>query len=343
MFTGSSNDTEASASAENVEQSTDFIPKVQVINSESRTVQQTLNINGITQAKRWVAIRSESTGKIVSILKSQGNTVKAGDIIAKVDVGDLPSKLIQARAAKEKARLEFEGAQKLKNQGLQNEAQLAGALANYEQAKAQLAGLELQLANTDIRAPFDGQLELVHVELGSFVRPGDSVADLYDFSKLVFTGAVSEKDILSLKIGQKATVDLINGDTANATVEFIGATTNPNTRTFTVELSIPTVTRNVSGVTSTARIAIDQAEGHYISPALLFISNEGDLGLKTIDRNDQVQFNKVEIIRSATDGVWVTGLAKQAAIIVVGQGFVNVGDIATPTVKPFDPSKAVGL
>jgi multidrug efflux system membrane fusion protein len=343
MFSGSSNDSDANAPVDKAVQSTDFIPKVQVINSQSRTVEQTLTINGITQAKRWVTLSSESTGKVVQVLKTQGDSVKKGDIIAKVDLGDLSARLIQARASVEKERLEYEGAQKLQKQGLQNGAQLAASLASYEQAKANLAGLNLQLENKDIRAAFDGQLETVFVEIGSYVRQGDPVADLYDFSELVFSGAVSEKDILSLQLGQSASVDLINGDVAEATVSYIGATTNPSTRTFSVELNVLNVTRNVSGVTSKARVSIAQAEGHYISPALLFINDSGDLGLKTISANNEVQFNKVEIIRSATDGVWVTGLPKQAAIIVVGQGFVNAGNTANPTIKPFDQSKAVGL
>lgn len=343
MMTGSSNDSDANPPKDNALQSTDFTPKVQVINSESQWVDQTLTINGITQAKRWVTVSSETTGKVSQRLKSKGDIVKKGDIIAKVDIGDLSAKLIQAKASVEKERLEYEGAQKLKKQGLQNGAQLAAALASYEQAKANLASLNIQLANKNIRAPFDGQIETIHAEIGAYVRQGEPVADLYDFSEMVFVGSVSEKDILSLSIGQAAKVDLINGDIADAEVTFIGTTTNPSTRTFTVELKVLNITRNVSGVTSKATVSIDKANGHYISPALLFINDDGELGLKTLTADNKVQFNKVEIIRSATDGVWVTGLPDQAAIIVVGQGFVNLSDTVQPTVKPFDPARAVGL
>ncbi|MBU2863189.1 efflux RND transporter periplasmic adaptor subunit [Reinekea forsetii] len=343
MMTGSSNDSDVNPPKDNAQQSTDLTPKVQVINSQSQRVEQTLTINGVTQAKRWVTVSSETSGKVSQLLKTKGDRVKKGDIIAKIDMGDLNAKLIQANASVEKERLEYEGAQKLKKQGLQNGAQLAAALASYEQAKANLSSLNLQIAHKNIRAPFDGQLESLHVEIGAYLRQGEPVADIYDFSEMVFVGSVSEKDILSLALGQKGKVDLINGDIADAEVTYIGTTTNPSTRTFTVELKVLNVTRSVSGVTSKATIAIDQAQGHYISPALLFINESGDLGLKTVNDNNQVQFNKVDIIRSATDGVWVTGLPEQAAIIVVGQGFVNIDETVNPTIKPFVPSKAVGL
>lgn len=318
-------------------------PSVQVVTSLSQPVSQTLEINGVTEANRYVTVRSEANGKIVKLLKKQGDTVTAGEVIAQIDLQDLPARLRQARAFQEQTRLEYEGTQKIVRQGLQNEAQLAQALANYEQAKAQLVGLELQRANTDIKAPFSGRIENMQLELGSFVRQGDSIADVYDYSRLTFIGSVAEKDITSLELDQTAIVELINGEFVNGTVRYIGSVTNPATRTFTVEIDIPSFNKNVSGITSVARINLDDGAGHYVSPALLFINEEGQMGMKLIDASDQVIFREVEIIRSGTQGVWVEGLPNRANIIVVGQGFVNVGDLTNPTLSEFDPNNAVGL
>lgn len=318
-------------------------PSVQVVTSDAQSVSQTLEINGITEANRYVTVRSEANGKVVKLLKKQGDTIKAGEIIVQIDQQDLPARLRQARAFQEQTRLEYEGTQKIVRQGLQNEAQLAQALANYEQAKAQLVGLELQRANTDIKAPFNGRIENMNLELGSFVRQGDAVADVYDYSRLTFIGSVAEKDITSLELNQSAEVELINGDFVNGTVNYIGSVTNPATRTFTVEIDIPSVNKNVSGITSVARINLDDGAGHYVSPALLYINEEGLMGMKLINESNEVIFREVEIIRSDTHGVWVEGLPNRANIIVVGQGFVNVGDLTNPTISVFDPNNAVGL
>jgi len=320
-----------------------LIATVQVVPSESRWVNQSLKINGITEAKRSVTVRSEANGKVVRLLKEQGQIVKKGDVIAELDQQDIPARLKQAKAFVEQTRLEYEGAQKLKGQGLQNEVQLAGALTNYEQAKAQLAGLELQQANTAIRAPFNGQIENLNLELGSFVRQGDAIADIYDYSELKFVGAVSEKDISSLKLGQTATVELINGELAPAKISYIGSVTNAATRTFSVELRLNPVNRNVSGVTSVASIDLERDQGHFISPALLYINEAGVMGLKTLDSSNRVVFNDVHIMHSETEGVWVGGLPDKANIIVVGQGFVNIGDETNPTFNEFDSTIAVGL
>jgi multidrug efflux system membrane fusion protein len=320
-----------------------LIPAVQLVTSESRTVQQSLDINGTTEAKRFVTVRSEANGKVIKLLKKDGDTVKKDEIIAQIDTQDIPAKIRQAKAFQTQTRLEYEGAQKLSGQGLQNETQLAAKLANYEQAKAQLASLELQRANTTIKAPFSGQIEKLNLELGSYVRPGDSIADIYDYSQLKFVGSVSEKDIASIEIGQNSTVELINGDLTEAKIAYIGSVANPATRTFIVEMSVNSVNRNVSGVTSVASVPLKETQGHYISPALLYINQEGLMGLKTLNTENRVEFFEVSMIKSDTNGVWIDGLPSSANIIIVGQGFVNVGDEVRPTIVDFDSSVAVGL
>jgi len=341
MMSGSADD--SANESQSLVVSKSLIPSVQVVLSESRSVRQSLEINGITQAKRSVTVRSEANGKVIRLLKEHGQLVKKNDVIAEIDQQDIPARLKQARAFRDQTRLEYEGAQKLKGQGLQNEVQLAAALSNYEQAQALLAGLELQQANTYIRAPFDGQIEDINLELGSYVRQGDAIAEIYDYSQLKFVGSVSEKDISALKVGQQASVELINGDLATAKVSYIGSVTNPSTRTFKVELTVNAFNRNVSGVTSVAKIDLESTQGHYISPALLYINEAGEMGLKTIDSSNRAVFNKISIIHSDPDGVWVSGLPDKANIIIVGQGFVNIGDETKPTSIDFDSNVAVGL
>ena len=320
-----------------------LIPSVQVVTSNSRQVQQSLAINGITEADRFVTIRSEATGKVLNVYKQDGDTVKAGEVIVRLDTQDLPARIRQVQAFLDQTRLEYEGAKKLRLQGLLNEAQLAASLTNLEQAKSQLASLTLQLDNFTIRASFAGQIENTHIELGSYIRQGDAIADVYDYSQLKFVGAVSEKDIQSLKLKQQATVELISGDTVGATVSYIGSVTNPATRTFQVELTVPKVGRFVSGVTSVASVQLGLLQGHYISPALLFINDDGLMGLKTLDAAQTVQFREISIIHSDPNGVWVEGLDNQADIIVVGQGFVTIGDVTNPVRVPFDADIAVGI
>lgn len=342
MLPGDNNETETE-NAQNDEPRKSLIAKVQVTPSVARTAQQTLQINGITQANRTVSLRSETSGKVLELLKQQGDTVKAGEIIAQLDLKDIPARIIEAEASVTQMRLEYEGAQRLVARGLQNEAISASALANYERAKAALSSLQLTKADATLRAPFDGRIETLDIELGSFVQMGSTVAQIVDFSALKFSGQVAENDIGSISLGQTGTVKLINNVEADASVTYISSIANTATRTFTVEMTIPSVNTTISGVTSVATINTASVDAHYVSPSLLFISDEGELGLKTLNADNTVGFYPVDIVDSTTDGIWVDGLPNEVSIITVGQGFVSVGDTVEAKNRAFDPNTAIGL
>jgi membrane fusion protein, multidrug efflux system len=341
MWSGSNK--EETAETPTTTETKSLIARVQFVPSVAQSVQRTLTVNGVAEAIRNVTVFSEASGKLTSVNKAKGDRVARGDIIARIDLEDLPARIRQAEAFQEQTRLEYQGAQKLFRQGLINEANRAAALTSFEQAKAQLATLQVQQDNRTIRAPIAGRVENSDLQVGALISNGSAIADIYDYSQLKFVGSVAEKDIALVQHDQAAQIHFKHGDTANAKVSYIGSVTNPATRTFTVELAISSVEHPVSGVTAEATIDVDQVEGHYISPALLTINKDGVMGLKVLDENNQVQFRTVEILRSDTNGVWISGLGEMARIITVGQGFVNIGEKADPTEMPFDADIAVGL
>jgi multidrug efflux system membrane fusion protein len=72
-------------------------------------------------------------------------------------------------------------------------------------------------------------------------------------------------------------------------------------------------------------IELDKMSAIKVSPALLALDEQGNIGIKSV-KESIVQFTPINIIKSETDGVWLTGLGEQADIIVLGQGFVRAGD-----------------
>lgn len=342
LYTGNSDEVAAETPAEKPAERS-LVPKVQARVLEESAVRRTLKLNGVTQPARTVSVTSEATGRVIEVLKSKGDRVAADEVIARLDPQDLEARLRQARAYQEQTRLEYEGAQRLRNEGLQNRAQAAAALTQYEQARAELESLERSLANTSIRAPFAGVMDSSNIEIGTYVRPGDAIAEVYDFSKLKIIGNVPEADVGPLQLGQEANITLMTGETMNGTVDYIGTVANPATRTFKVDIIVEESPKQVAGATATAIIALDQVPAHFISPALLNINDEGNLGVKTLAGDDTVQFTELTIIRSDTDGVWVSGIPDQARLIVVGQGFVNVGEQVAPVMVGKEDNLAAGL
>ena len=74
-----------------------------------------------------------------------------------------------------------------------------------------------------------------------------------------------------------------------------------------------------SGITTEIHVPVEYVLAQQVSPALFSLDDAGAIGIRTIDQDNIVQFNYVEVLADTEDGVWVTGLPNRAAVIVVGQ------------------------
>ncbi|MDD3061144.1 MAG: hypothetical protein PHW94_09430, partial [Sulfurimonas sp.] len=111
------------------------------------------------------------------------------------------------------------------------------------------------------------------------------------------------------------------------------------TKTFRIEIAISNPEGKPSGTSIIAKIPKRQVLAHFISPGLLTLDQQGNVGVKSVTEEGLVAFHKTKIISSITEGIYVTGLPKRANIIVTGQGFVSDGDKVT-AVNTSDIKKA---
>jgi membrane fusion protein, multidrug efflux system len=133
-------------------------------------------------SQRHINVCALENGYLGEIAVKEGQAVKKGDVMFKV-VPILYQARLDAELAEAKlAQLEFEYTKKLAAQNVvsQNEVALLGAKLAKAQAKAQLAGAELNF--THVRAPFDGIVDRLHQQLGSLVKEGDMLTTLSDNS-----------------------------------------------------------------------------------------------------------------------------------------------------------------
>ena len=79
------------------------------------------------------------------------------------------------------------------------------------------------------------------------------------------------------------------------------------------------------GLTANMTIKIDKVMAHKISPSILLLNDEGKLGIRVIENDNQANFVEIIILEDSEDGLWVTGISNSIEIIVQGQGFVEDG------------------
>jgi multidrug efflux system membrane fusion protein len=190
------------------------------------------------------------------------------------------------------------------------------------------------LAKTEIRAPFDGILVDRQVEVGDYVMMGDVIAVVSDDDPGLIVADVTELERNNLRIGGKATARLVSGKTATGQIRFISVVADSATHTYEIEVEIPNPKREIpAGMTAELHIPVETILAHNVSAALLSLNDEGVLGIKAVNANNQVIFYPARFVEATTEGIWLADLPNQLRFITLGQGFVRAGDKVQPVME----------
>ncbi len=301
---------------------------VRVRHQSAVEVTRNITVNGRTAPARIVELNAETDGRVVSIGVERGDRFDAGDVIVRLDERDRRARLAQAEATVKQRELEFEARAKLKGDSYVSEAQLQEAKALLEAAKTELTRARLDIDYMVIRAPFDGALQDRQVEVGDFVKLGDPVAAIVDDRTLIVSASIAEYEAHFVEKGNPGTAKLATGQTVSGTIRYIAPVADESTRTFDVELEIDNAEGSLrAGMTAELVIPVEKIYAHKVSPSLLTLDDEGNLGIKVVNESGIVEFHSADIAMSSSEGIWITGLPYSATIITVGQGFVNEGTI----------------
>lgn len=298
--------------------------RVQMLTAEPRDA--TLTVRGQTQALHAVDVRAEVEGVVQAIHFEKGQKVKKGDVLCEIKLNDRGAHTVQAQALVNQTQKELEVAQELYKDGFRSKTQMAQAEANYEQAKAALSTTEIALANTRIRAPWDGFVDQRYVDVGDYMRAGDKCELVIAPEPFLAVGAVSEHDVGALRVGDLAGATLVTGQTVEGHIRFVADRAEPLTRTFRIEVELPNPDNRLrDGVSADIHIPVRQVKAVHISPGILVLDDQGVVGLRAVVAGT-VKFFPVQIVSDGPDGMWVSGLPDRINVITVGQQFVNNGE-----------------
>ena len=294
--------------------------------SRAEPRQRILSLRGRTENKRTVVARVEITGRVVERPVERGSRVAEGDVLCRLSLDDREEAVTEAETSLERARIEYEGALKLREKGLQSATAIAQAEASLAAARTTLRREQLNLERTTLRAPFAGVVEAVALEIGDYATPGTACATLLDLDPMLVTARVTATDAIKLSTGSPVHTVTATGRELTAVLSFIGQQSDSATRTSPLEAAVPNPDYALrSGVPATLRIPVEEVLAHRVSPALFALDDDGRLGLRILDDDNRVDFRTVSIIEDGPEGAWVSGLPPVARIITVGQEFVFEG------------------
>ena len=305
--------------------------RVRVVQSQAQLKTRYASVRGKTQNKRTVKVRTEIQGRVVNRAVERGQSVAANQLLCGLSVDDRQAALVESQQRVNQARIDYDGAKQLRAKGYNSESAIAAAKANLATARAELKRRDLALQKTEIRAPFAGFVEDVHLEIGDYAQPGTACATLVDLNPMLLVGRVSERVVLNIEPGIEAIGELADRSVVRGPITFVGQQDDPATRTYAIEVELNNESGKLrSGMTTQIRIPVEEAFAHKISPALFSLDNEGGYGVRVVNNDDRVEFYSVTIVAEDEDGVWVSGLPNTSNIITVGQELVISGERVDP-------------
>jgi multidrug efflux system membrane fusion protein len=213
---------------------------VTVAEAKSEVIPNLLTAVGELVAVHQVNVTSDVSGRITDIMFTAGSDVKSGSPLVQLfdgpDQGDLASFKAQATGA----QLALDRAKQLAARQFGPQSTVDAAQATYDQATAGIAKTQALISQKLVRAPFDGELGVRHVEVGQYLTAGTQIVTLTDLSTLYANFTVTEKESAKLKVGHavRLAVDAYPGRTFEGKITAIEPQIASDTRNIRVQGTI---------------------------------------------------------------------------------------------------------
>ncbi|HXN68236.1 MAG TPA: efflux RND transporter periplasmic adaptor subunit [Bradyrhizobium sp.] len=210
---------------------------VTVADAKSEVIPNLLVAVGDLAAVHQVNVTSDVSGRITDILFTPGASVKAETPLVQLfdgpDQGDLASFKAQATGA----QAALDRAKQLAARQFGPQSTVDAMQATYDQAIAGIAKTQAIISQKLVRAPFEGELGVRHVEVGQYLTAGTQIVTLTDLSQLYANFTVPEKDSAALKVGQivRVTVDAYPGRTFEGEINAVEPQIATDTRNIRVQ------------------------------------------------------------------------------------------------------------
>lgn len=283
---------------------------------------------GTFEPSRQNTIGSDANGKLVSIRFEEGDQVRQGQLLAKVDDEMLQLQLENADVGLEGQKNDDRRYSNLEKENAVSGVQVEKTRLGVRSGELQKKQIQKQIKSTSIVAPYSGVVTKKMIDLGSFVGQGTPLFELTDISSLKLTVNVPERDVLKFRLGQAVAVRAdIYGDK-----EFPGKITNisvvaDRAHNFKVQITVPNPKRELmAGMYGSVRLKNNASVTRLAVPRVALVGSS---------KNPQVYVvrNKVAHLTTfnagTSDGDYievVSGINKGDVIVVKGQ--VNLQDKA---------------
>ena len=306
---------------------------VTTVESEAVPFKHYLDLQGDVKTKQNVLVYPEMAGTLLKTFVVEGQQVRKGQLLARIDDGGMASGLGQQRTQAALAKTTYERQKRLWEQNIGSEIQYLQAKTNYEATENAVKQTESQLAKSEIRAPFSGIVDDVIQEEGTVVSPGSGMAvfRIVNLSDMYIEVNVPESYIEGVTLGKEVRVYFpVLRDSVITKVRQTGNFINPTNRSFRIEIPVPNQDGKIKP-NLTARVSINDYsnDGAILIPQSVISENSaGEQYIYTaveVDEEDKAKAKKQIVVTGKTSGDLVEILSGiEEGDLIIEEGARNV-------------------
>ena len=280
-------------------------------------------------------------GEVRQLFVEEGDDVKAGQVLARLDGDRLRLEVAQTEANLRKLERDYNRQLELSQKGLVAKGTAENAKFDLDALRAAYDRARLELSYTEIRAPIDGVVSARHIKVGNTIAQNEPTFRVTNLDPLVAYVHIPEKEFRKLAPQQTAdvVVDALGGERFTGTISRISPTVDPKTGTFRARVEVPDTSRRLKpGMFARVNIMYERRENALQLPRAAIVDEDGAQSVFIIAGNKAEQRR---VTTGLTNNGWVEvvkGLDGSESVVVVGQGGLKTGT----DVKVVDAAKPAG-
>ena len=269
---------------------------------------------------------AKTSGVALAVLVEEGQVVRAGQALVRLDPDRLRLQMAQAEAQMRKLENNYRRAQQLVEQQMISANDVDQIKYDLENARAVYRGAALELSYTTVTAPISGVVASRSIKVGNFVQINTPIIRIVDQSRLEATLDVPERELATLKAGLPVlmTVDALPGKTFQGTVDRIAPVVDAGSGTSRVVCSFASDGVLQPGMFSRLRIDYDQRADALVVPRVALL-DDGDPAVFVVRDGKAV---RVPVKIGYVDGEWIEvreGLKAGEQVVTAGKVALREG------------------
>lgn len=292
-------------------------------------ITSTVTATGTINAKNEVKIIAQAEGKIIELQIEEGNYVKKGQVLVRLDASVLSAQTKEAEANLADAKANYDRVNRLAKSGLIAEQDFEQAKTRYNVLKARLEYQKALLEYTTIRSPIGGVVTFRGVREGDIAVPRAHLLTISDPATLVMEINVSELEVPKIKIGDPVTIkiDAYPNEDFKGKVRRVFPSSDPLTRLVRVEVQLTDRDdRLFPGLFARAVLTSSRKEKAVVLSNDAIITTPSGLNTAFVVVDSLVEKRDLRVgIREGNRAEILEGVAAGEKVVVAGQNTLNPG------------------